>query len=612
MLNRWNFLKTGFYEGIKLGGSSATVNYGGSGLLYVFSTSTAFASERGYSLFAAYSTLEHGGDFAAAARTLAAEGFGGQKTPESEPQWPRRQALPPATPQVPTLPPEFVPEAIRGWLYDIAALRCIPLASVTVLAITALGAVVGRTVGIRGGRYDDHVTVANLWGAVVARSGLMKTSTIGEGLIHVNRMAATARERHQAKIAEAEARREGIEAQLAAVKERMKQAAKKGERLSQLESEMAVLKAEEAASTNPERRYVTQDATVEKLGELLRDNPRGLLVSRDELAGWLRALDKPGREGDREFYLEAWNGAGSYTIDRIGRGTVHIPALTVSLVGGIQPGKLKRYIDDALADGAGADGLLQRLQLLVWPDTLGEWKAPNRWPDAGAKRRAYRVFDWLDELTPERVGAGSDRDGDIPYLRFASDAQELYDTWRDELEHRLRGTELENTPAFESHIAKYRSLMPSLALLFHLIDLADKAIRLTDKTDTSGSVSSVGDSLEHSEGVSLDAARLAAAWCEFLEHHACKVYSRELNPASEAAHTLAARIESGAVPDSISVREIYRNEWSGLSSAAVVQRALAVLEGAGWVRLEAGEGDGPGRPRSPAVRLHPDFRKAPT
>ncbi len=65
------------------------------------------------------------------------------------------------------------------------------------------------------------------------------------------------------------------------------------------------------------------DTTVEKLGELLNQNPRGLLLMRDELSGLLRTLDKPGREGDREFFLEGWNGTGSYTYDRISRGTTH-------------------------------------------------------------------------------------------------------------------------------------------------------------------------------------------------------------------------------------------------------------------------------------------------
>ncbi len=53
---------------------SATTNYRESDLLYVFSTSTPFEAGRAYSKFAAYAILEHGGDFSAAARTLAARG----------------------------------------------------------------------------------------------------------------------------------------------------------------------------------------------------------------------------------------------------------------------------------------------------------------------------------------------------------------------------------------------------------------------------------------------------------------------------------------------------------------------------------------------------------
>jgi Bifunctional DNA primase/polymerase, N-terminal len=55
-------------------GVSATTNYQGSDLLYVFSTSTVFEAGKAYSKFAAYAILEHGGDFRAAACALAACG----------------------------------------------------------------------------------------------------------------------------------------------------------------------------------------------------------------------------------------------------------------------------------------------------------------------------------------------------------------------------------------------------------------------------------------------------------------------------------------------------------------------------------------------------------
>jgi hypothetical protein len=61
-------------------GLSATTNYAGSNLLYVFSTNAdPFDDRRGYSLFSAYTLLEHGNDFKAAAKALAAQGYGEQR-----------------------------------------------------------------------------------------------------------------------------------------------------------------------------------------------------------------------------------------------------------------------------------------------------------------------------------------------------------------------------------------------------------------------------------------------------------------------------------------------------------------------------------------------------
>src|SRR4029453_7681695 len=94
-----------------------------------------------------------------------------------------------------------------------------------------------------------------------------------------------------------------------------------------LERIKACLADYERQGTAPvQTRYIVNDPTVEKLGELLNENPNGLLLFRDELTGWLRMLDRDGHESDRSFYLEAWNGTNSYTYDRIGRGTLPIKA----------------------------------------------------------------------------------------------------------------------------------------------------------------------------------------------------------------------------------------------------------------------------------------------
>jgi len=65
-------------------GTSATTNYRGTDLLYVFSSSTDLPFEQGLTKFAAYSILNHSGDFGSAARDLASQGYGvlkGGRTP---------------------------------------------------------------------------------------------------------------------------------------------------------------------------------------------------------------------------------------------------------------------------------------------------------------------------------------------------------------------------------------------------------------------------------------------------------------------------------------------------------------------------------------------------
>ena len=528
-------------------------------------------------------------------------GFNGEASDDTneEAKWPPMSPLPTA-PSVPTLPSWMVPEPLRQWLADVAERACIPLEMVACPAMVGLSAVIGRFIGIRPFRYDGYLVVPNLWGGVIARPGTLKTYAIDEGLRPLKQLAATATEGFQDEASMNAAKHERIEAEIDGVKSEMRGAAKKrlADEMVGLEIDLAAKREELRRAIVTERRYMTQDATVEKLGELLRENPRGLLVYRDELAGWLRTLDKPGREGDREFYLESWNENGGYTFDRIGRGTVHIPAVTVSIVGGIQPGKLKKYIQEAVEESWGADGLLQRLQLAVWPDVVGGWDPPERWPDTEAKNRAYKVFEYLDILNPAILGAVYE-EGQVPYLRFAPDAQELIDSWRTELENRLRSGELAATPAFESHLSKYRSLMPSQALLFHLVHIAAGVLCCG-----TGAVERSGEN----SGVSLEAAQLAGAWCEFLEKHARKIYATELYRGVDGAHTLEAKIKEGAVSDGQSVRELYRHHWSGLSTQLQVAAALDVLVEAGWVRVESLMADTGGRPTE-ILHLHPDLKR---
>jgi putative DNA primase/helicase len=66
----------------------------------------------------------------------------------------------------------------------------------------------------------------------------------------------------------------------------------------------ALFESQEAIEPPIRRRRYTNDSTIEKLGELLVQNPNGMLVYRDEIHGFLKTIDSESRPNDRAFYLE--------------------------------------------------------------------------------------------------------------------------------------------------------------------------------------------------------------------------------------------------------------------------------------------------------------------
>jgi putative DNA primase/helicase len=223
-----------------------------------------------------------------------------------------------------------------------------------------------------------------------------------------------------------------------------------------------------------------------------------------------------------------------------------------------------------LKGGAGADGLFQRFQLLVYPDDPGPWENIDRWPNTEAKNKAFAVFDQLAGRGFEGFVASSgavSRDesssGSIPFLRFSEPAQVVFDDWRAELERKIRAGD--EHPAVEAHLSKYRSLMPSLALVFHVISTID-----------TGKASPVSEA----------AAKMAAAWCDYLEDHARRIYHGLIQRDVSTAHRLARKILAGKLVNPFTAREAYRKDWTGLSDGEVIEAGAALLDELGWIKTD--------------------------
>lgn len=501
-------------------------------------------------------------------------GLGDKNTSIWDDPLPLKEELKP----VATFDQKMLPETLRPWIMDNAERMQVPPDFLAAASVVVLGSLIGRKIGVFPKAHDDWLVIPNLWGAIVGRPSLLKSPAIAEIMKPLDELAEKAIKKHLTAQETYKEEERWLEARISAQKDEMKKAAKEKKILQKPSFDRL-----ESIPKPVLKRYKTEDSTVEKIGEILFENPQGILIHRDELVGWLKSLEKNNHEGDRAFFLESWNGNGSYTVDRIGRGTLHIPAICLSIIGGIQPGPLEWYVHQAANGGGGDDGLLQRFQILVWPNSSKTWKNIDRSPDLVAKKKAFDVFQKIDAFVPFEPSLDSDLKTFT--LRFSPDAQKIFDDWRNSLEQKLRNGDLE--PALESHLAKYRSLMPSLALIFYIVE-------------------TVGAGQQPME-VNIQATLKAVQWCEYLETHAKRLYASGEDPGMDSARNLLEHIKKGDLSDGFSPRDVYHaKHWSKLENTEQVNNAIKILEEFGWVKVEVRQDIG--RP-SKKVFVHPGLSK---
>jgi hypothetical protein len=213
-----------------------------------------------------------------------------------------------------------------------AAIGCDP-ALVALPALAVVASCIGNSCAIRLKR--GWIEPSIIWAATIAPSGQLKTPGFAAA---VDRLLS-----YQCDLSdEYQSQREQYDKDLLAWQDTPKD--RRGPR-----------------PQKPERKpcHVTSDTTIEALGELLADNPRGVLLARDELDSWFQSFSRyKGRGGnsDRPQWLELHR-AGTLRVDRLTRerGPLTVRRACCSVTGTIQPQVLARALDDeAMGAGLGA------------------------------------------------------------------------------------------------------------------------------------------------------------------------------------------------------------------------------------------------------------------
>lgn len=309
-------------------------------------------------------------------------------------------------------------------------------------------------------------------------------------------------------------------------------------------------------------RMIVTDVTVEKLAHLLSDHPGGLVLVRDELAGWIGNLNKYGKgDGDVAFYLECKDGK-PYTVDRVKDGadnSLRVPSCALSIIGTIQPDRLAPLVERA------NDGFVPRF-LFAWPEPQ-PWAGPPMRPEMSFSSLHADAFRRLFTLQRPKGGGQN----------VALDADAV-----DELAAFIRRNEKTTGEAdgiFASFLAKGRGTVLRLALLIELLGWAASH----DPEPSAVSANSLRS-----------AVRL---FDEYFAPMALKTFGEATLPQAHRGARSAARYIQNNQIQQFTKRHLY-NDWQGMpmKTAADAEAVLSELQRAGWAKPVEAQTAGRGRP----------------
>ena len=343
--------------------------------------------------------------------------------------------------EAPVLGPEHVPERLWPFISDAAALKGVDPAMYALATLVTCATVIHDDWKIQPKAKDTSwIESARLWGLEIGGPSIMKTPVIAQATKPLDKLEALASGPYR----EAAAKH----------KVDLKQCIARNKRDGTTEPE----------PPSPKRlRYLAENATIEALGDVLRDpkDPTGkkraardkVMLRQDEFTEFLGNIGQykaGGKGGDRGAYLRLYNGE-PHIIDRKGEGgDIYCPHFSATILAGVQPGPLRR-----IATGMDDDGLMQRFMLCVS-------EHPGRGCDREPDHEAAAAYEGL-------IFSLAKRDPHYPArITLSAEAQQHREAVNDFIEGRMML--VHPAPRIVAWLGKWGGLFARLCLTFHMIE----------------------------------------------------------------------------------------------------------------------------------------------
>ncbi|MCG5235298.1 DUF3987 domain-containing protein [Xanthobacter oligotrophicus] len=452
----------------------------------------------------------------------------------------------------PTFDVTWLGPHLARWAEAQARAACAPIDYVAVSMIALVGGLLGnRRRPIAGTGWEEPPT---LFAALVGQPSSGKSPASSAVMSLVNKEEADLDADYRQRLFEYEAEKLAADAIMAA----HKTAAREAMRADPALAAAIPVKLPEGfrEPTKPRlKRIVVRDSTTERLATLSAENPAGLILHRDELAGLLASFGRysGGGGSDRQFFLECYGGR-AFTVDRVkSDDPIRVPNLSIGIIGALQPDKAAELLKGA------DDGFVSRF-LWSWPDPVPGFRIAREALDRSpAERVVSRICRLHMNSNPVPLP-------DSPIL-LKLEERALAELERFALDMKAR--EAGASPLMKSALGKARGHALRLsAILTILWWSADPRASFEEPAD-------IGE------------AAVATA-CEMMTDYflpmAERVFGDASIPVAETnAATLARHIQAKRLP-AFNARELRRTVGGGLRTAEAMDAACAELVEAGLVR----------------------------
>jgi hypothetical protein len=402
--------------------------------MYLFSTGTNYPHEKQISPFVAYAYKNHNGDFSETAKDLYNKGFGSrlkskikelkQSINTQEDVIIKKEDL--------VFPIDIFPKDIQDYLIECNTKLDSSIEYMGCSMLWLISVCIGNSIQVEVKKgWNENLSV---WISIVGKAGLGKTPSISNVVFPLTKINA----------------------------KEIKTYIKESEKYEFYSNLSKKEKEEHNEVFKPVKtQFIANDITLEALVDLHQESDNAVGVFKDELAGWLKDMNKYREGSDLEFWLSTWSGK-SVNLNRLTRKGSFVEKPFIPVLGGIQPSIFNTFYTDENKD----NGFMDRM-LLCYPDLKIDKYNTNEISEDILKWYKEVVISFYDTL---KGVIKRDDEGDIISLtaKFSDEAKKEWERMFNEMTD-VQNDDNENQ-YLKSMYPKQKSYIPRFACLIHVFD----------------------------------------------------------------------------------------------------------------------------------------------